>query len=824
MIQFLLLIVIIVFREPLFSLVIQENYIMMHLLITFFIVSTALTITVHAWMTFPHTLSVQKTLIGALFLSIAFFEILHAFTHPGMPISIDGDLSYFSTWFYMISRLSLAFGLLIALLTKERTVQKSYRWILYSLAITYNIIWFSLIFNPNPLLPSVMTEGIGPTTFKNSLQSIAFLTQITCFVYLTYLIKSSRKNRDKHIMMLTASFYLMMSDLTFMLFTRIDDMINFLGHLFEFVGIYYLLKAIYYTSIEEHFYELSENRERLKNSQSYLQTITSQIGEGILLINNEQKIIFVNPMGATLLKWDARDLYNKNFRLILPEGKTFFSWTNGTKKVIQSQFKRKDNSIISVSYVMTPFIQNGAHKGAILVFRDISELVQQRKHIAQLAYYDERTELSNYKHFQQQVDKMLQTRPNQQKALFMLDIERFASINESLGPEIGNLILKKIANRLKGTLSDQLLIGTMREKQFMVFSNNIGEEKEVMQLHHEIQETFSKPFLINHLQLTISAKVGIALYPTHGARATELIKNAQTAAYYIENELNHVTIFDPMMNEQRLEKLTLENDLYRALEKDELYLEYQPQVNIKTGEICSVETLIRWQHPENGFISPGKFIPIAEDTGLIVPIGEWILREACTQLKKWHEQGFTHLTVAVNISSRQFYQEDLLATIQDILEETALSPTFLELEITESVTLNVEHAKEILQGFKKLGISIAMDDFGTGYSSLHYLNQFPIDRLKIDRSFVKDIQTNSHNAALCTMITTIGKHLNMEVIAEGIEMPDQLSFLAAHDCYHIQGFLFSKPLQAKQFIAEYALIEKQVKDYQTTLTSLPSKV
>lgn len=669
-----------------------------------------------------------------------------------------------------------------------------------------------------------MTEGIGPTAFKNSLQAVALLTQIACSVYLVYLIKSSKKNFDKHIMMLAASFYLIMGDLTFIFITPIDDMVNFLGHLFELVGIYYLLKAIYYTSIEEHFYELSENKERLKNSQNYLQTITSQIGEGILLINNEQKIVFVNPMGASLLKWDARNLYKKNFRIILPEGKTFFSWTNGTKKVIQSQFKRKDNSIISVSYVMTPFIQNGEHKGAILVFRDISKLVQQREYITQLAYYDERTELSNYKHFQQQADKMIQTPPNQQKALFMLDIERFASINESLGPEIGNLILKKIANRLKSTLPDQLLIGTMREKQFMIFSNDIREKNEVMQLHNEIQETFSKPFLINHLQLKISVKVGIALYPTHGTRATELIKNAQTAAYSIENELTNITIFDPMMNQQRLEKLTLENDLYRALEKEELYLEYQPQVNIKTGEICSVETLIRWHHSENGFISPGKFIPIAEETGLIVPIGEWILREACTQLKQWHEQGLTHLKVAVNISSRQFYQEDLLATIQEILEETELPPTFLELEITESVTLNVKHAKEILQGFKKLGISIAMDDFGTGYSSLHYLNQFPIDRLKIDRSFVRDVQTNSHNAALCTMITTIGKHLNMEVIAEGIEMPNQLNFLAAHDCYHIQGFLFSRPLQAKRFIAEYARIEKQVQDYQTTLISSLSKV
>ncbi|AOV06794.1 bifunctional diguanylate cyclase/phosphodiesterase [Sporosarcina ureilytica] len=763
LIPFSLLLYALFFSESLFGLFSEDNYVMLHLLIEFFIISASFTIALQAWMTFPHTLSVQKIWLGALFFSIALLEIFHAITYKGMPYFLMESSPYQATWFYIAARLVLAVGLLIVLMVKDKPVSNNQHWIAYGIALLHAGIWIAVIFNPVKLLPDLVIDGVGPTSLKNNLQYVAAAIQVLCMVYL---IKHFNTDRTRNLMMLVASCYLLIGDFLFTSYKYVDDIHNFLGHLFQLTAVYFLLRAIYYTSVQEPFQLLQKKKNQIKYSEKFLKTMTSQIGEGIIVMNHKQIITFMNPMAERLLNWRKHELIGKNLRSILNNSDKHCPCQTESEAIIETEFTKKDGSHIPVSYVTTPFIENKKNAGSIIVFRDITEQKKHAEHISYLAYYDEITKLPNYRHFQKQVNEAIANKPTTKKAVMMLDVERFETISESLGHDIGEVVLEAIANRLRIGLPKSILLGSMRGKKFMLFVDSLTSEVAIEILCKQIETIFSEPIQMKHFQLNIITNIGVACYPEHGENETELLKNAQIAMYETQNAPVNFKLFEPMMNEQRLEHLVLENDLHSAIENNELYIEYQPQINLKTGEIHAVEALVRWLHPERGFVSPGKFIPLAEETGLIIPIGEWVLKTACQQVKKWHAQGLPNISVAVNISTRQFFQPNLVQVIEGILTETGVAPKFLELEITESMTMNINNAREVLLELKALGVSIAMDDFGTGYSSLHYLNQFPIDRLKIDRSFIQNIQENKHNAALCTMIITVAEHLNIDVTAK----------------------------------------------------------
>ncbi len=303
-------------------------------------------------------------------------------------------------------------------------------------------------------------------------------------------------------------------------------------------------------------------------------------------------------------------------------------------------------------------------------------------------------------------------------------------------------------------------------------------------------------FVIQGHSLTISCSLGISIFPEHGTDGETLIKNADAAMYCAkENGRNNFQFFTEDMNAQVVERLTLENSLRLALDKKELFLVYQPQMDIATGRITGLEALLRWQHPELGLVPPDKFIRIAENSGLIVPIGEWVLRTACSQARKWQDEGLPAVSVAVNVSAIQFRQEGFCELIRRVLHETGLAPQYLELELTESLLLaNADVMLSVVQELKAMGVTLAIDDFGTGYSSFSYLRQFRVSKLKIDRSFVRDVAVNPDDAAITTAIISMAKSLNLKVIAEGVEDEAQMSFLRAHQCDEIQGYYFSKPL------------------------------
>jgi diguanylate cyclase (GGDEF)-like protein len=390
-------------------------------------------------------------------------------------------------------------------------------------------------------------------------------------------------------------------------------------------------------------------------------------------------------------------------------------------------------------------------------------------------------------------------------AVLFLDLDRFKYINDSLGHAIGDQLLQSVSQRLLASVRDSDTVTRLGGDEFVILLAEITHPHDAAISAKKILLSLATPHFIGDHELHIDGSIGISVYPADGEDAESLIKNADAAMYHAkENGRNNFQFFTAEMNVKVVQRQSLEASLRGALEREEFLLHYQPKVNLTTGEITSVEALIRWQPVDRELIPPAQFIPIAEDSGLIVPIGRWVMREACRQARAWQDAGLRPVPVAVNVSAAEFRQVDFIKSICTILDETGMQARYLELELTESVLMT--HARftaSMLHSLKEMGIHLAVDDFGTGYSSLSYLHEFPIDILKIDRSFISKISSNPDDSTIVNAIISMGKSLNHLVVAEGIETNEQMSYLQAHRCEEGQGYLFSRPLPAAQFAVLY---------------------
>ncbi|MGB7846412.1 MAG: EAL domain-containing protein [Candidatus Acidiferrum sp.] len=392
-------------------------------------------------------------------------------------------------------------------------------------------------------------------------------------------------------------------------------------------------------------------------------------------------------------------------------------------------------------------------------------------------------------------------RRGEKVALLFFDLDNFKNINDSLGHTAGDFLLKEVSNRLKQCIRAQDTVARLGGDEFIVLLTAVGEIADAGVVAQRVVKDIAAGFVIQGRSLTVTCSLGVSLFPDHGTDMDALVKHADVAMYSAKGlGRNNFQFFTPEMNTQVQEKSTLENSLRKALENKELFLVYQPQVDFSTGDIIGAEALLRWRHPELGLITPDRFIPVAENTGLIIPIGEWVLRTACLQALQWQSEGFPPLTVAVNVSPVQFRQKAFPELVQRVLDETGLSPEYLDLELTEG--LIISSPEVVLSAFhelKEMGVKLSIDDFGTGYSNLSYLRHFPVHKLKIDRSFIRDLASDPDDASITSTIISMARSLNLKVIAEGVENEGQMSFLRAHDCDEYQGFYFSKPLPASDF-------------------------
>jgi len=437
--------------------------------------------------------------------------------------------------------------------------------------------------------------------------------------------------------------------------------------------------------------------------------------------------------------------------------------------------------------------------------RESEAKLKHAQRVEYLAYHDGLTALPNRSLFNKLLSQAVSQaqRHQRQLAIAFIDLDRFKQINDTLGHEAGDELLKEVARRLKACLRDSDTVARLGGDEFVVLLPELGEEKYAATVAEKIITTIAKPFILIGQEFRVTASIGISTYPADGLDEQTLTKNADIAMYQAKEEgKNNFQFYSEKLNANSLERLTLESGLRHALERNEFELHYQAKRDTATGEITGMEALLRWQHPDLGVVAPMQFIPVAEETGLIVPIGKWVLQTACLQNVAWQKLGLPRLSIAVNLTARQFSDDRLLEDITSILNSTGMDASLLEVEIHESLLIrDIAKTLRILTALKAMGVKIAIDDFGTGYSSLSTLQQFPLDTIKIDRAFVRHLAARSDNSTLTEAIIAMGKSLSLTVVAQGVETKEQADFLREHACDEFQGFYFNKPLSALQFTA-----------------------
>jgi len=470
---------------------------------------------------------------------------------------------------------------------------------------------------------------------------------------------------------------------------------------------------------------------------------------------------------------------------------------------VEIQFDEALSDASRMTYRLLQAIMLAAAPGLLILGTVLSlRILQQKKRtedrVRHMAFHDELTSLPNRMMLNQRLDQALSRhrRAGTQLAILFMDLDRFKVINDSLGHGSGDLLLCQVAERLRGESRKGDTVARMGGDEFILLIENPETLRDVSACARRVVERLSAPYMVGRNDCHITLSVGISIYPSDGVDSQTLLKAADVAMYQAkETGRNNFLHYAPSMNVHTLERLELESDLRHALERGEFLLHYQPKVETATGKIIGTEALLRWMHPRRGLIPPTAFIPLAEETGLIVPIGEWVLATACKRNKAWQDQGLTNLTVSVNLSARQFGDPMLLVNLIRIISTSGLDPSSLELEITESMVMSHgASAVAVLENLKSIGVQIAIDDFGTGYSSLAYLKRFPIDTLKVDRSFIRDIPADSSDMKITRAIIALAHGLRLKVVAEGVETADQLKFLRTHHCDSVQGFFLYRPL------------------------------
>jgi diguanylate cyclase (GGDEF)-like protein/PAS domain S-box-containing protein len=535
--------------------------------------------------------------------------------------------------------------------------------------------------------------------------------------------------------------------------------------------------------------------------------------EGIFRTSPAGKYLDANPALARIYGFDSIEdlmasLGDIRRQLYVDPGRReeFMSVirVRGSVAGFESEVYRKDGSTIWISEnARAVFDAAGNVQHYEGTVEDITERKRYQARIEQQANYDELTGLANRALLKDRLQQSILTAATYgtNLAVAFVDLDRFKYINDSLGHQVGDQLLKEMAARLKSCVREWDTVARLGGDEFVLLFNGTTGSESVQQAVERMLTVVAQPWATSQGEFQITSSIGVAVYPNDGADAETLLKHADAAMYRAKDMgRNAFQFFTAEFNAQMTARLELEGKLRRALEREQLLLHFQPRVDLTSGRLLGAEALLRWQIPGEPMILPSRFIPLAEETGLIVTIGRWVLQAACAQNKAWQDAGLPPIAISVNVSTRQFMQDSFVDVVAEVLRETGLEPQYLELEITESMVMHdAERLMEMLDQLKALGIQIALDDFGTGYSSLNYLKRFAVDRLKIDRSFVKDVTVNADDAAIVRTIIALGHNLGLKVIAEGVETQAQLAFLRRNLCDEMQGYFFSAPLGAGQF-------------------------
>ncbi|MBA5686923.1 EAL domain-containing protein [Rugamonas apoptosis] len=543
-------------------------------------------------------------------------------------------------------------------------------------------------------------------------------------------------------------------------------------------------------------------------------TVLEHIADGVMVVDAAGKIVAVNPAFTQITGYSEQEALGRD-RTLTRSGRhddAFYQslWT----ELVTTGFWRgeiwnlRKSGELYLEWLTVSAVRDnrGQTTHYVGVFSDITQVKESQEKLDHLAHHDPLTALPNRLLFNDRLQHALQraTRDHEQLALLFIDLDRFKNVNDTLGHHIGDELLKQVAKALQEKLREGDTLARLGGDEFIVLLENVDGQHGAGLVSDKLVAMFEQPFIVAGHELFVTCSVGISLFPTDATDLNMLIRNADVAMYQAKARgRNGYSFYAPSMTGEGVERLRLETFLRRSIEKEEIFLNYQPQVEIDTGRLVGVEALVRWNHPELGPVPPVRFIPLAEDTGFINQLGKWVLHEACRQMMRWQDAGLHVPKIAVNLSVKQFERGSIVNMVAEILRETGLEPERLQLEVTESVIMNTGDALNFINDLHSIGVGLAIDDFGTGYSSLAYLKQLPVQTLKIDRSFIQDISTDVNDEAIAIAIIQLGKSMNLSVIAEGVETEDQAAFLLRQGCRLAQGYLYSKPLLAEDMLLRW---------------------
>jgi diguanylate cyclase (GGDEF)-like protein/PAS domain S-box-containing protein len=555
--------------------------------------------------------------------------------------------------------------------------------------------------------------------------------------------------------------------------------------------------------------------ELLFREKERAQVTLDSIGDAVMSTDLQGKVTYLNVVAEKITGWTREEAAGKDIEevFVIVDASTREPCVNPLRAAIKKNrtvqltpncmLIRRDGTEFAIEDSAAPIHdQHGLATGAVIVFHDVSAARAMGVEMSHMAQHDTLTNLPNRTLLQDRLTQAIATasRNDSRIAVLFLDLDGFKHINDSLSHATGDRLLQFVAKRLLAAVRTSDTVCRLGGDEFVILLSEVAHAGDAGVKAGKILSALSAPFEMEQITLRITGSIGVTTYPEDGQSAELLIRNADLAMYQAkEKGRSNYQFYEKGMNVRAVERQSIEGDLRFALERNEFVMHYQPKIDLKSGEITGVEALVRWQHPERGLVGPLQFISVAEDCGLMLPIGKWVLRESCRQVKAWQDAGLPAIEIAVNVSSVEFRNDEFLEGISTILKETGLEPRYLELELTETVLMqHAEFSVPVLQKLKAMGVRLAIDDFGTGYSSLSYLRQFPIDTLKVDQSFIHEINADTDDATIISAVINMGCRLKHRVIAEGVETAEQLAFLRAHSCDEGQGYYFSRPMPAAE--------------------------
>ena len=561
------------------------------------------------------------------------------------------------------------------------------------------------------------------------------------------------------------------------------------------------------------FADISERKEA-EESLRLSATVIAHIADGVMVVDTEGRIVAVNPAFTAITGYAEAEALGQSWSIMRSNRHDEAFYGKLARELADGGFwrgevwscRKNGDTFLEWLTVSTVRDGQGALSHFVGVFSDITRLKESQEQLDFLAHHDPLTGLPNRLLFQ---DRLLHAigraaRENQELAVMFVDLDRFKNVNDTLGHQVGDQLLEQVARTLGGRLRDGDTLARLGGDEFVVLLEHVDGRFGAAQVAQKMVALFEQPFTVSGHELFVTGSIGVSLFPHDAVDASMLIRNADVAMYQAKARgRNGYQFYSPEMDGEGVERLRMEALLRRAIERGEIFLHYQPQVEIESRRLIGVEALVRWHNPELGLVSPVRFIPMAEDTGFINQLGEWVLHEACRQMARWDAAGLAVPKVAVNLSVRQVERGAMTPLVRAALAASGLAPGRLQLEVTESIIMNADDAAGFIRELHDLGVGLAIDDFGTGYSSLAYLKQLPVDVLKIDRSFIKDISTDANDEAIAIAIIQLGKSMNLSVIAEGVENDDQAAFLLRHGCGRAQGYLYGRPVGPDELLADW---------------------